>query len=161
MQEGEFRMSRTGVVYSLALLICCAVLFIGSSPVSSSPKHEQHLNSFDRTILASSQSLLAEGRETFRFDTFGDEDFWGGTLQLHKAIEGARLGGVGPGVSPQTALALGLKVDVDALPEEVQEKLKHGRIDLADPASTLALLKLNSVIGVKGFFNESGTLKSV
>src|SRR5690242_3699532 len=52
--------------------------------------------------------LIAQGRQTFRFDTFGDEDFWGGALGLDKAIEGAAHGGVGPGVSPKTALAVGL-----------------------------------------------------
>src|SRR4051812_34981342 len=56
-------------------------------------------------------SLFEQGKRTFRFDTFGDEAFWGDTLGLHKAIEGANLGGVGPGVSPKTALAVGLKVD--------------------------------------------------
>ena len=58
-------------------------------------------------------SLFERGKAIFRFDTFGDEDYWGGKLGLHKAIEGAALGGVGPGVSPKTALAGGLKVDVD------------------------------------------------
>src|SRR5215472_827701 len=105
--------------------------------------------------------LIEEGRQTFRFDTFGDEDFWGGTLKLHQAIEGAKLGGVGPGVSPKTALAVGLKVDVDALPANLVAALNHGQVNLDDPASTLALLKLNAVVGVTGFFNSSGTLQSV
>ena len=65
--------------------------------------------------------LFEQGKDIFRFDTFGDQDYWGGMLQLHKAIEGAALGGVGPGVSPRTALTVaGLKVDVDALPGNVQ-----------------------------------------
>jgi hypothetical protein len=51
---------------------------------------------------------VKRGRHVFRFDTFGDQAFWGDTLKLHQAIEGARLGGVGPGVSPATALAVGL-----------------------------------------------------
>jgi len=72
-------------------------------------------------VFAQARATLEEGRRAFRFDTFGDEDFWGGTLRLHEAIEGAALGGVGPGVSPLTALAVGLKVDVDALPEDVKE----------------------------------------
>jgi len=105
--------------------------------------------------------LVAQGRRTFRFDTFGDESFWGGTLMLHQAIEGAKLGGVGPGVSPRTALAVGLKVDVDALPANLVAALNHGQVNLADPATTLALLKLNAVVGVTGFFNSSGTLQSV
>jgi phage baseplate assembly protein gpV len=102
-------------------------------------------------------ALLEQGKQIFRFDTFGDEDYWGGTLQLHKAIEGAALGGVGPGVSPKTALTVaGLKVDVDALPGDLQAKLKQGKVDLDSPATTLALLKLNAVVGVKGVFDKGG-----
>ncbi|HET9914992.1 MAG TPA: hypothetical protein VFQ13_24090 [Anaerolineales bacterium] len=108
-----------------------------------------------------SADLVAEGKQIFRFDTFGDEDFWGGQLRLHEAIEGERFGGVGPGVSPATALSVGLKVDVDALPRLLQNQLRKGRVDLNDPAVTLALLKLNAVVGVKGFFNRDGSLRSV
>src|SRR6476661_841707 len=98
--------------------------------------------------------LFEQGKEIFRFDTFGDEDYWGGKLELHKAIAGAALGGVGTGVSPKTALTVaGLKVDVDALPGNVQAQLRQGRIDLDNPANTLALLQLNAVVGVKGFFD--------
>jgi len=85
-----------------------------------------------------------------------DEDFWCGDLGLHKAIEGRAFGGVGDGVSPATALAVGLKVDVDALPEEVQEAIAGGEVDLNSPATTLALFKLNAVVGVTGFFNDNG-----
>src|ERR1700680_2894545 len=105
--------------------------------------------------------MMAEGQKTFRFDTFGDEEFWGDSLELHQAIEGAKLGGVGAGVSPATALAVGLKVDVDALPASLIAALKQGKVNLNDPATTLALLKLNSVVGVTGFFNEQGILRSV
>ncbi len=107
------------------------------------------------------QNLIAEGRQIFRFDTFGDEDFWGGQLRLHEAIEGEQFGGVGPGVSPATALAVGLKVDVQALPKPLQNELRKGRVDLDDPAVTLALLKLNAVVGVTGFFNSDGSLSSI
>src|SRR4051812_39711666 len=69
---------------------------------------------------------VREGRSTFRFATFGDEAFWGGTLGLHRAIAGAANGGVGPGVSPTTALQVGLKVDVDALPRAVQRAIAAG-----------------------------------
>ena len=82
--------------------------------------------------------------------------------RLHQAIEGAALGGIGPGVSPATALAVGLKVDVEALPEEVRRAIRQGRVDLNDPATTLALLKLNAVVGVTGIFSENdGSLRSV
>jgi cytochrome c5 len=107
------------------------------------------------------EDLVKEGRQTFRFDTFGDQDFWGGTLHLNQAIAGSANGGVGPGVSPKTALAVGLKVDVEALPTSIKDALAAGQVDLNDPKVTLALLKLNSVVGVKGFFDSAGSLKSV
>ena len=115
----------------------------------------------ERQTDANAQRMLNEGKQTFRFDTFGDEAFWSDALQLHRAIEGAQFGGVGPGVSPATALAVGLKVDSEALPEALVQQLKHGRVNLQDPATTLALLKLNAVVGVKGSFNGDGSLQSV
>jgi hypothetical protein len=105
--------------------------------------------------------LIAEGKQIFRYDTFGDEDFWGGQLRLHEAIEGEQFGGMGPGVSPEAALAVGLKMDVQALPKALQNDLRKGRVDLKDPAVTLALLKLNAVVGVTGFFNSDGSLSSI
>lgn len=106
--------------------------------------------------------LVDQGKSTFRFDTFGDQAFWGDTLRLHEAIEGSKLGGVGPGVSPATALAVGLKVDEDALPSSLLRALKAAKVNLNDPATTVALLKLNAVIGVTGFFDDDNrTLKSV
>ena len=104
---------------------------------------------------------LTRGRLIFRFDTFGDEAFWGGTLQLHRAIEGARFGGVGGGVSPKAALGVGLKVDVDALPNLLQRELRNGRVDLNDAGVTLALLKLNAVVGLKGEFQSGLRLQSI
>lgn len=121
----------------------------------------QEESAVDRAIDNQARQFVAQGRQIFRFDTFGDEAFWGDTLKLHQAIEGANLGGVGPGVSPATALAVGLKVDVDALPASLIAALRQGRVNLNDPATTLALLKLNSVVGVTGFFNEQGTLHSM
>src|SRR5579864_4666501 len=103
--------------------------------------------------------LVTQGRQIFRFDTFGDQTFWGDTLKLHQAIEGSGLGGVGPGVSPKTALTVGLKVDVDALPSNLFEQLQHGGVNLNDPAVTVQLLKLNAVVGVTGIFS-GGTLTS-
>jgi hypothetical protein len=118
-------------------------------------------DSFDDQIRANAGAMVEQGQTTFRFDTFGDEAFWGGMLNLHQAIEGARLGGVGPGVSPATALAAGLKVDVDALHANLIAALEQGKVDLNDPATTLALLKLNSLVGLTGFFNSQGSLRSV
>src|SRR5580765_3112687 len=113
------------------------------------------------TAPGNAEQLVQQGKSIFRFDTFGDQDFWGGTLQLHKAIEGAQHGGVGPGVSPATALAVGLKVDQDALPPALVQQIKAGQVNLNDPAVTLALLKLNAVVGLTGFFKSDGTLQSV
>jgi hypothetical protein len=110
---------------------------------------------------SASARLISQGKQTFRFDTFGDQAFWGGTLHLDQAIAGAKNGGVGPGLSPKAALAAGLKVDVDALPPSVQQGILNGTVNLDDPATTLALLKLNAVVGVKGFFDSSGNLNSV
>lgn len=116
---------------------------------------------FDSVAQQNSAETIDQGRQIFRFDTFGDEAFWGDTLQLHRAIEGAKLGGVGPGVSPRTALAVGLKVDVDALPKDLVAALQRGQVNLDDPATTLTLLKLNAVVGVTGFFGPSGNLRSM
>jgi hypothetical protein len=116
---------------------------------------------YDGQIQANAARMLVEGKRTFRFDTFGSEDFWGGKLRLHEALAGAKLGGVGPGVSPKTALGLGLKVDAEALPASLVTQIKAGTVDLDDPATTLALLKLNAVVGVTGFFAPDGKLRSV
>src|SRR5437870_11862490 len=92
---------------------------------------------FDDVIGDHAAKMLEDGRHTFRFDTFGDEAFWGDALHLHQAIAGERNGGIGPGVSPKTALAVGLKVDVDALPEALRQQLREGKVNLDDPATTL------------------------
>lgn len=118
------------------------------------------LTEAERQTDTNAERMLEEGKQTFRFDTFGDEAFWSDALQLHRAIAGANLGGVGPGVSPKTALAVGLKVDVDALPQSLVSQLKHGRVNLDDPATTLALLKLDAVVGLKGTVS-GGSLQSV
>ena len=115
----------------------------------------------ERQTDANAQRMLDEGKQTFRFDTFGDEAFWSGALQLHRALAGENLGGVGPGVSPSTALAVGLKVDSDALPASLVSDLRQGRVNLNDPATTLALFKLDAVVGVKGTFKDDGSLQSV
>src|SRR5919201_2952580 len=107
------------------------------------------------------RALLTAGEQIFRFDTFGEEAFWGDTIGPHKAIIAAKNGGVGPGVSPKTALAVGLKVDVDALPNSLRQALATGQVDLDDPSTTIALLKLNAVVGVTAFTNPDGTVRSM
>jgi len=122
---------------------------------------EEEVPPNDRLINANARRTIDEGRQIFRFDTFGSEAFFGDALQLHKAIAGKENGGVGPGVSPKTALAVGLKVDSDALPDALKKQIAAGRVNLDDPATTLALLKLNAVVGVTGFFNNAGKIRSM
>jgi hypothetical protein len=110
------------------------------------------LSAFDELAVRQATRAVLDGRQTFRFDTFGDEDFWGGKLLLHEAIAGSQQGGVGAGISPNVALNLGLKVDVDALPPSLVFKLRAKQVNLDDPATTVALLKLNAVVGLKGVF---------
>jgi hypothetical protein len=107
------------------------------------------------TAVNSALAMIAEGRRTFRYETFGDEAFWGGQLRLHEAIAGQANGGAGSGVSPKAALSVGLKVDAEAIPKSLADQIKAGMVNLDDPATTLALLRLNAVVGVTGFF-ESG-----
>lgn len=103
------------------------------------------------TLVRDSAETLAEGRDIFRNDTFGDEAFWTDVLRLHEPIST---------LSPRQALAAGLKVDQDALPENVVQDLRGGRVNLDDPAVTLALLQADAVVGVKGKV-EDGRLRSI
>jgi hypothetical protein len=119
------------------------------------------LGPFDRVIRANALHSIENGREIFRYDTFGSEAFWGGVLRLHDAIQGEAFGGVGPGVSPNTALAVGLKVDLAKLPRSLQRSILRGEVDLDDPATTLALLQLDAVVGLRGSFDGQGRLETV
>jgi hypothetical protein len=93
-------------------------------------------------------ALIAQGKDIFRFDTFGDETFWTDTLRMHEVIRSA--------VDPTTALSVGLKVDTDSLPAAVVAGIQNGSISLTSPATTVALLKLNAVVGVKGTVTNVG-----
>ena len=138
-----------------------AVLLAGVAFVPSARSQQDDREGRAGPVDQNARKMIDEGRQTFRFNTFGDEAFWGGTIQLHQAIEGSTLGGVGPGVSPKTALAVGLKVDVDALPASLRTGLADGTVNLNDPANTVALMKLNAVVGITGFFDTSGQLQSM
>src|SRR5438105_7664673 len=145
-------------IFAVVLLaVCCLVLLVSESKTSGTAP----LSPLDKANLDNAVNMFDQGRQVFRFATFDDQTFWGDALKLHQAIQGAKFGGVGPGLSPKAALAVGLKVDFDTLPASLIEQLKQGKVNLDDPAVTLALLKLNSVVGVTGFFNSEGSLKSV
>jgi hypothetical protein len=92
--------------------------------------------------IAAEPATVANGQQIFRFDTFGDEQFWTDTAHLERVIQQA--------VDPTTALNVGLKVDMDALPAAVVQGIQQGQVDLKSPATTVTLLKLNAVVGVKG-----------
>jgi hypothetical protein len=174
--ECEFERNGIGLRPVVVVLLIGALLgsslrtiaqndFAGKTPsaqgVAVEENADREASSFDVKGRNDTKEMFKQGQEIFRFDTFGDEAFWGDTLQLHKAIAGAKLGGVGPGVSARMALAVGLKVDVGALPPELIQALKSGKVNVDDPATTVALLKLNAVIGVTGVFNAKGALSSM
>jgi hypothetical protein len=168
-KKWRLKMSKK-ILIGILVVTLVAMGIIGFNAVASSERGSSKSNSNNMVnqeqinndlALGNAQKMFLEGRQTFRFDTFGDEAFWGSTLKLHQAIAGAANGGVGPGVSPNTALAVGLKVDVDALPQSLIQDLKKGKVNLDDPATTLELLKLNAVVGINGSFDSTGKLSSV
>jgi hypothetical protein len=144
---------RTSIISAIAGVIAIgfATVVVGAAKKVPEPK-----GSNDAEIAQYSAAMLSEGRKIFRHDTFGSEAFWGDALGLHKAIAGAKNGGVGAGVSPKTALAVGLKVDSEMLPDAVKKSIKAGKVDLEDPATTVTLLKLNAVVGVTAFADANG-----
>ena len=145
----------------IGLIVLAAGFIKCSKQFTSKEEDATGINTDGAAKSTKDKSLIAQGKEIFRFDTFGDEDFWSGLLHIDKAILGAANGGFGPGVSPAAALNVGLKVDVDALPAEVIAGIESGALSLNDPATTIALLRLNAVVGVKGFFNQDNVLQAV
>jgi mono/diheme cytochrome c family protein len=105
-----------------------------------------------QALLAKAQNMVSQGRQIFRFETFGDEAKWTDTLRMHEVIPAA--------VDPTTALLVGLKVDADALPDSVKQGITSGAVDLNSPQTTLTLLSLDAVVGLKGRVDtENGVLK--
>ena len=102
--------------------------------------------------IAPSRQALNEGRQIFRFNTFGDETFWTDTLRMHEVVQT---------VPPTVALAVGLKVDADTLPDAVLQAIQAGQVDLADPATTVTLLKLGAVVGLKATVDENNQITSL
>jgi hypothetical protein len=128
---------RSGPIASAAVLavaVCTLVACGGSSD--------------DDSRAAEQAALVAQGRQIFRFDTFGDEAQWTDTLRMHEVIAAA--------VDPTTALSVGLKVDAEALPAAVVQGIQNGSVDLHSPATTIALLKLDAVVGLKGTVESVG-----
>ncbi len=122
------------------------VLFAGACLVAAAGQPQNR-----PTGIGSSRGLDA-GRQIFRFDTFGDEQLWTDVLRMHEVVST---------VDPATALSVGLKVDVEALPDEIVAAIRNDDVDLTQPAVTLALLRLNAVVGLKGVVNDAGQLTSL
>lgn len=134
-----------------------AVIVIAAFAAIAGCKADRPTTPIQDSALASrgpmNPALIAQGKDIFRFDTYGDETFWTDTLRMHEVIRTS--------VSPATALSVGLKVDVDALPAAVKTALQNHTIDLNDPATTVALLKLGAVVGVIGHVDANNTLTAV
>jgi processive rubber oxygenase RoxA-like protein len=126
------------IVFALALTFAIA----GGAPAITA----------NQTASGSDDQREQKGQAIFRYDTFGDEQLWTDVLRMHEVIAT---------VPPTTALAVGLKVDVEALPEAVKVALRAGEVDLTNPAVTVELLRLNAVVGVQGKVNDLGQLTSV
>jgi mono/diheme cytochrome c family protein len=116
-------------------------------------------NTWNTSINENANEMLEKGKAVFRYETFGDEVFWTDKLQLHRAIADEKAGGIGKGLTPKAALDAGLKVDLDVLPKVLRDQIKAGKL-LNDTDATLALLKLNAVVGVIANF-DGGKLKSI
>ena len=129
------------IVVGVGTLVFAAVLVVTLRTAASPPA--AGLSPMASQANRSGQnSRLSDGQAIFRFDTFGDEQLWTDRLQMHTVIESA--------VDPMTALDVGLKVDAEAIPAELQKAIAAGQVDLTSPATTLALIKLNAVVGVVG-----------
>jgi mono/diheme cytochrome c family protein len=130
---------------SIVLVLTIAFAASGAATANSSSTDPAKI---ERAGGASSE----DGQSIFRFDSFGDEQLWTDVLRMHEVI---------PTVDPATALAVGLKVDVDALPSPLIAALRGGQVDLTDPAVTVELLRLNAVVGVNGAVTDTGQLTKV
>src|SRR5262245_55284038 len=152
---------RTKIIAIIGVAGLLGVVIASAAPRSKEDAAAPAQKGVDAENARHAQAMLAEGKQTFRYDNFAGEAFWRESLQLHKAIGGEKDGGIGPGVSAKTALSVGLKVDADALPIALKTQLKAGKVNLDDPATTIALLKLNAVVGVTAFANPDGSVKGM
>jgi hypothetical protein len=146
--------ARWALLLSALVAGCAGKPLIPAAGVNTPTSGQMKSNPDEGDTDKNASQMLKEGRDTFRYDTFGSEQFWGSQLGLHKAIAGEAHGGMGPGLTPKQALNLGLKVDSGKLPKIVLEAVKGGSLNLNDPEMTLELLRADAVVGVKGFFQD-------
>src|SRR5687767_4482930 len=129
---------------SLMFVIAIAFAVAGLAPVTQANQFAPQGSDGERK--------LRDGMAIFRYDTFGDEQLWTDVLRMHEVIAT---------ISPSTALAVGLKVDAQALPADLVAALRAGKVDLTDPAVTIELLRLDAVVGVRGQVRGTGQLTSI
>lgn len=144
LEEERFGTMRLIVASSTLFVVAIALALSGLAPATQAEQQA--------STSVFSEFKRPDGQAIFRFDTFGDEQLWTDTLRMHEVIQK---------VDPATALAVGLKVDVEALPQAVITALQNGQVDLKNPAVTVELLRLNAVVGVKGTVSQTGQLTSV
>jgi hypothetical protein len=138
---------------SMAFVVALTVVASRSGPAPASHDEPQVISRHrDESGQSRGPRTQHPGRLIFRYETFGDEQLWTGVLRMHEALAE---------VAPATALAVGLKVDIAALPREIVAALKAGTVDLTDPAVTVELLRLNAIVGVRGKVDRAGRLASV
>ena len=142
------RTAKTTLSFAAILFVAALALSITGHLSAQNAAQFVRPGSFDEVIQNNGDDLFRRGQQVFRFDTFGDEQFWSDTLRLNQAVAGAANGGVGAGVSPAAALAAGLKVDVDMVPPAILAGIRNGSVNLNDPANTLALINAKAVLGV-------------
>lgn len=150
-------MARQRWVLILPILLVVFSCLSGPRNVETNPAVEgekKQLGAQRDEIEDNSERMLKEGRETFRYDTFGSEEFWAKT-RLHEAILGEKQGGVGPGLKAVDALKVGLKVDIGKLPKILVEVIKEGSVSLEKPETTFELLKADAVLGVKAIVDPN------
>ena len=128
--------SRVALALGLAIVLTACVARSTTEEPGGTP------TGADEAIDDMSPQTLGEGQRIFRFETFGNEQFWTDTARMHEVVQRS--------VSPATALSVGLKVDADAIPAAIAQAIKEGRVDLNSPATTVTLLKLNAVVGLQG-----------
>lgn len=144
----------------LVPLVATCVGAPGYAPQNPAVKNEMHAGNYRDAVADYKDKMFDEGRQIFRHDTFGSEDFWSGKLRLHEVIAGERFGGAGHGLEPKDALKLGLKVDTGVLPKILSEAVKGGKVDLGDVKTTMELLKADAVVGVQAKFDGESSFQS-
>ncbi|MFI4970532.1 MAG: Ig-like domain-containing protein [Lysobacterales bacterium] len=118
---------------------CTATITTGATDTTGAALASNHVWTFATTP---DLAFLEQGKQIFRFDTFGDETQWTDGLHMNAVI--------GAAVDPTTALSVGLKVDSEALPAAVVQGIVDGSISLTSPDTTVALIGLDAVVGIKG-----------